>query len=170
MTKPRVLVSEEGKNAPRPIAPDTTTAWKWIGWFGLVLAIVGLWDFALTWYPMNWGSLEWEFATVAASYSGLPLPTMGLAALTASAIARGVQWQVILLSVGLLAFAIALLLGFLLFLTTVPIALQSVEGFALLGMKKAVAKTTMLAVMFPSSYLVAGIVGLRHLHLSKARN
>jgi len=170
MTKPRVLVSEEGKKAAGPIAPDTKTAWKWIGWFGLVLAIVGLWDFALTWYPMNWGSLEWEFATVAASYSGLPLPTMGLIALMASAIARGVRWQIVLMSVGLIAFAITLLIGFILFLTTAPIALRSVEGVALVGIKKVIAKTTMLAVMFPTAYLVAGIVGLRHLRRSKARS
>ena len=169
MENARVLVSEEGKKAPRPIAPDTGTAWKWIGWFGLVLATVGLSDFALTWYPTNWGSPEWEFATVAASYSGLPLPTMGLIALTASAIARGVKWQIVLMSVGLIAFAIILLLGFLLFLTTAPIAFRSVEGLALVGVKKVIAKTTMLAVMFPTAYFVAGIVGLRHLRTRKAR-
>jgi hypothetical protein len=168
MAEPRVLLRDEGRKGAGSIAPDTRTAWKWIGWLGLVLACVGLWDFALAWYPTNWGVPEWEFATVTASYSGLPLPTMGLIALTASAIARGVRWQVVLLSIGLICFSVALLLGFVLFLTTVPVALGAVQGIPALGIKKAVAKTTMLAVAFPGSYFVAGILGLRHLRRSRA--
>ncbi len=168
MTEPRVLVREEGRKPAGLAAPDTRTAWKWIGWLGFVLAVVGLWDFALTWYPLNFGSPEWEFATVTASYSGLPLPTMGLMALAASAIARRVRWQVILLSLVLLLLGVGLLLGFLLFLTTVPMALRAVEGIALIGIRKAVAKTTMLAVMFGGAYLVAGIAGLRALRRSRA--
>jgi hypothetical protein len=163
MREPRVLVRDAAGKSGRLMAPDSAGAWRWIGWLGLVLAVVGLWDFALTWYPANWGSPEWEFATVTASYSGLPLPTMGLLALAASAIARGVRWQVRLLSIGLIGFAIALLLGFVLFLTTVPVALTSVEGIALVGIKKAIAKTAMIAVMFPGAYLAAGVVGLGHL-------
>jgi hypothetical protein len=150
MTEQRVLARDKGKGATS-VVPDPNTAWRWIGWFGLVLAIVGLWDFALAWYPTNWGAPEWEFGTVTASYSGLPLPTMGLIAMMASALARGVRWQVVLMSVGLLAFAVALLLGFLLFLTDVPVALRAVEGVPLLGIKKAVAKTTVLALAFPGS-------------------
>jgi hypothetical protein len=163
MAEPRVLLRDKRGKHSNLITPDARAAWWWIGWLGLVLAVVGLWDFALTWYPMNWGSPEWEFGTVSASYSGLPLPTMGLMALAASAIARGVRWQVVLLSVGLIAFGVVLLLGFLLFLTTVPMALRAVEGVALLGIKKVIAKTAMLAVMFPVSYLAAGVVGIRHL-------
>jgi len=167
MTEPRVLVRDEGKKPASRGAPDARTAWKWVGWLGFVLAVVGWWDFALTWYPLNFGSVEWEFATVTASYSGLPLPTMGLMALAASAVARRVRWQVILLSLALILLGVALLLGFLLFLTTVPIALRAVEGIALLGIRKAVAKTAMLAIMFPGAYLVAGIAGLRSVRRAK---
>ena len=163
MAESKVLVRDEGKK-PRPVTPpDTASAWRWIGAFGLVLAIVGLGDFVLAWYPSNFGAPEWEFATVTASYSGLPLPTMGLTALIASAIARGVRWQIRLLSVGLVLFAVALIAGFMLFLTTVPVALGAVQGVPLLGIKKAVAKTTLLAIAFPGVYLVAGVVGLRRL-------
>jgi len=163
MTEPRVLARDESRKSAGRIAPDTRTAWKWIGWLGLVLAVVGLWDFGLTWYPLNFGTAEWEFATVTASYSGLPLPSMGLVALAASAVARGARWQVALLSILLVALGVILLLGLLLFLTTVPIALRAVDGTALIGIKKAVAKTVMLAVMFPGAYIVAGISGLRGL-------
>jgi len=167
MTEPRVLVRDEGKKSAGLVAPDGRTAWRWIGWLGFVLAVVGLWDFVLTWYPLRFGSAEWEFATVAASYSGLPLPTMGLFALAASAIARRVRWQVIVLSVFLLLLGVLLLAGFLLFMTTVPLALRAVEGVALIGIRKAVAKTAMLGVMFGGAYLVAGVAGFRTLRRSK---
>jgi hypothetical protein len=166
MTEGKVLVRDRGNKPTGSIAPDTRTAWKWVGWFGLMLATVGLSDFALAWYPMNWGSPEWEFATVTSSYSGLPLPTMGLIALMASAVARGVRWQVMAFSIGLIAWSLVLVLGFTLFLTTVPVALGAVQGIPLLGIKKAVVKTTILTVAFAGSYLVAGIVGIRHLRRS----
>jgi hypothetical protein len=163
MAESKVLVREDGKKSRPAAAPDAASAWRWIGGFGLVLAVVGMGDFVLAWYPTNWGSPEWEFATVTASYSGLPLPTMGLTALLASAVARGVRWQILLMSVGLILFAFALLAGFLLFLTTVPVALGAVQGLPLLGIKKAVAKTTLLAIAFPGTYLLAGILGFRRL-------
>ncbi len=162
MPERQVLVQEGAKKRDRVLAPDIGTAWRWIGWFGLVLAVVGLADFALAWYPMNWGSPEWEFGTVTASYSGLPLPTMGLLALIASAVARGMRWQIVVLAVGLLGFALLLYVGFAVFLTTVPMALGAVEGVPQLGIKKAIVKTTVLALAFPGSYVVAGWLALRH--------
>jgi hypothetical protein len=44
----------------------------------------------------------------------------------------------------------------------VPIALQATQGVALLGIKKATAKTTFTAVVFTIGYLVAGFGALRH--------
>lgn len=168
MSEPRVLVRDREKKAARAAAPpDADSAWRWIGAFGLVLAVVGLADFALAWYPMSFGTPEWEFATVTASYSGLPLPTMGLTALIASAIARGVRWQILLVSVGLLVLALFLIGGYLLFLTTVPVALGAVEGVPLIGIRKAIVKTSLLAIAFGGTYLTAAIVGFRHVRRAR---
>ena len=105
MAERKVLVREEKKKPAGPLAPDASTAWSWIGWFGLVLAAAGIFDFLLAWYPLGLGSAEWEFGTITASYAGLPLPTMGLAALLGSALARGVRWQILVLSIGALVVA-----------------------------------------------------------------
>ena len=57
----------------------------------------------------------------------------------------------------------AVVLGsYVLFLLDVPVALRAVSGEALLGIKKAIVKTTLLAVVFSAGYLVAGLGAIRH--------
>jgi len=85
---PEVL-TQERSGRPASLAPDSATAWRWIGWFGLLLFVAGLGDFVIAWVPMRLGSPEWEFGTVASTLAGLPLATMGLAGLLGSAVARG---------------------------------------------------------------------------------
>ena len=150
---------------PEPAAPartgDPTRAWKWLGWFSLVLALAGLGDWLLAWFPMRFGSPEWEFGTVVSTFSGLPLITMGFAGLLASAVARGIRWQVIGVAVVAILFAIWLLGAFVIFLLDVPIAMGAVQGAARLGIMKAIAKTTMLAVLFSAVFIVAAVSALR---------
>src|SRR5688500_6782391 len=136
-------------------------AWRWVGWFGLALTVVGLADFGLTWFPLNLGSAEWEFGTIAASFSGLPLVTMGFAALLGSAAARGVRWQLTGMGLAALALALVLVGALVLFLLVVPVALQAVEGPGRIGVLKAIVRTALLGTVFSVAYLVAGIVALR---------
>src|SRR5688500_692179 len=135
-------------------------AWRWVGWFGLALTVVGLADFGLTWFPLNLGSAEWEFGTIAASFSGLPLVTMGFAALLGSAIARGVRWQ--LTGMGLAALALGLLVGaaLVLFALVVPVALGAVEGPGRIGVMKAIIRTTSLGFVFCILYLGSDVGSL----------
>jgi len=41
---------------------------------------------ALLWYPLQFGSADWEFGTISAYLNGMPLGTLGLALLAAGAI------------------------------------------------------------------------------------
>ncbi len=66
-------------------------AWGLLGWFGLLLALVGLGDALSSWYPLAPQSPEWEFGTIATTFGALPLMTMGMAARAASFVARGVR-------------------------------------------------------------------------------
>jgi hypothetical protein len=164
MPEQKVLVGEDtGKRRSRALPPDTEAAWKWVGWLGAVLAVVGLADFLLAWYPLNLGSPEWEFATVAQTFSGLPLVSIGLAGLLGAGLALGKRWLIIGTGLLLVAGAAVLLLALALFLLDVPLALSASEGLARTGIKKAVIKTLMLGVVFGGAYLVAGIAAFRHL-------
>lgn len=165
MPEPQVLVAGEPKKptrAAQPLAPGD--GWVWIGWFGLMLAIVGVGDFLLAWYPMALGNPEWEFGTVVASFSGLPLVTMGFAGLLGSAAARGVRWQIVTLGWMLVVFGGLLVLAYVTFLLDVPLALRAGadQQVVQLGLRKAIVKTSLLAVAFAGSYIGFGIVALRH--------
>jgi hypothetical protein len=162
MSPESVVIVREARPADRrrPV-PDEDGAWKWVGWFGLVLATVGLTDFALTWLPMELGRAEWEFGTIAASFSGLPLVTMGFAGLLGSALARGVRWQLVAMTVVLLGMALFLVGALVVFVLVVPVALGVVEGAARTGILKAIARTLVLGVVFVAAYVAAGIGSLR---------
>jgi hypothetical protein len=159
VSEPRILIPEP---VTQPRAGDAVRAWHWLGWFSLVLALAGFGDWLLAWFPMRFGTPEWEFGTIVSTFSGLPLITMGFAGLLASAVARSIRWQVIAVAVAVLLFGIWLLAAFVVFLLDIPVALQAVQGVARLGILKAIAKTCMLAALFSTVYFVASISALRY--------
>lgn len=159
---PKVLVDESRrKKVAAQLEGDTLVAWRAAGWFGLLLAVVGLGDIALLYLPFRLGSPEWEFATVAASLAGLPLPTMGLAAMLAAAIGTGSRRSIKLLGWLLIVFSVGVLGEYVLFLTNVPLALGGTPEELLVGVWRTVAKTTLLAFGFSAAYLFLGIGALR---------
>ena len=163
MSDRKVVLSEERKKAEsKLLKPDLDMAWKWVGRLGVLLLVVGLGDFALGWYPLNFGSVEWEFGTIAATFSGLPLVTMGFAAFLGAGLARGQRWVVLTAAWALAVLAVFVGAMYLVFLLDVPVALRSVEGVAELGIKKAIAKTSLLGLSFAGIYGWAAVAVLRH--------
>lgn len=162
----KILVREERSRRAAPTAPSTPVAWKVIGWFGLLLAIVGLCDVALHWYPLAFSSPEWEFGTVAMSLGALPLPTIGFAALLGSFLARGVRWGIMTMSIVLLVLGLAVLAAYALFLLDVPLALRAATSPAALTLKKAIFRTTVMGPGFGIAYVVGAVMALRHLSRS----
>ena len=163
----RVLVRTDQGKRPRVAPADPHVGWAWIGWFGLLLSVAGVFDFALGWYPLRFGIPEWEFGTVVSTFSGLPLITMGFGALLGAGLARGTRWLLWVMAILMALFAVFLLVMLLLFLTNVPMALGAVDGVALLGIKKAVTKTVVLGVLFPVGYAAGAVAAVRH--VQKAR-
>ena len=163
----KVLVNpaaaESRDKGPRRLRESPDEGWKWIGWLGLLLTVVGLGDFLLAWYPLRFGAPEWEFGTVASTFAGLPLVSLGFAGMLASGVARGKALLVRVMAWGLFVFAALILVVYVVFLLDVPIALRAVQGVAALGIKKAVVKTTMLGVVFSAGYLAAAVAALRYL-------
>lgn len=160
MTTPKVLMDQRDRGMSS-IAANPERAWRALAWLGGLLAIAGLGDFALAFIPWGHGP-EWEFGTVASVFAGLPLPTLGLAAILGSAYARGRRRTVLLLGVLLLLLALAFGIMLVTFLTDIPIALKSgAQAEVMLGLKKAMAKTALLGLLFGGAYVVAGIQALR---------
>jgi hypothetical protein len=138
-------------------------AWKVLGWLGLAFFIMSLIDLALGWYPMQFGSPEWEFGTISGSISGLAIPTLALYLFFGSAIAR--EQAAVIRGVAIVMVVFALILGALgiIYLTSVPLALRSVSNNPIihLGMKKAVAKSAMLFAGYEVLYIAGAFKGLR---------
>lgn len=159
MTSPKVVL--EHRRGTGALAVNPEQAWRALAWLGGILAVVGLGDFVLAFIP--WGSgPEWEFGTVASVFAGLPLPTLGLAAILGAAYARGHRRTVFVIGVLLLLLAISFGWMLVTFVTDIPIALRSgAQAEVMLGLKKAMVKTALLGAVFGIAYLVAGIKAIR---------
>jgi len=141
---------------------DPTQTWALLGWVGLAFLVVGGADFALTWYPMDFGNREWEFGTVTASFNGLPILVLGLGLLYAAALGYQRRWwgALTLMASGVLMLCV--LGGVVIWATNVPLALQSVPPGMMTGIKKALVKTTIQSVTYP---VILGFLAVRSFQL-----
>lgn len=170
----RVLVREPdtaAERAPRkPVAPwPLAMVYLAVGCIGVVLALAALVDYVLALVPMRFGVAEWEIGTISQIFFGLPLVSLGLAAIWISGAGAGRRW--VLLGVGTVFFAAAVVLAMmlLLFALDIPLALRATsETAARLGLKKLIAKTVILGLLFGVSYVVAGLMALRQLRRSNS--
>jgi hypothetical protein len=144
------------------LVADVPKAWQWLGLFSVVLFLAGLSDWVIAWIPFRLGTLEWEFGTITATLAGLPLVTIGLGGMLASALARGIKWQIVAVACTILFFALLIVAALAIFLLDVPAALRSVEGVARLGIQKAIAKNLSLGALFSVAYVMAGVGALKH--------
>jgi hypothetical protein len=157
---PKILVGQAVRL--RALSADPQRAWRWVGWFSLALTVAALSDWALAWVPLRFGVLEWEFGTIVATFSGLPLVAIGFGGLLASAVARADRAQIICVSAAVLLLALAMIGALVIFLLDVPVALQSSQGVAHLGIMKAIAKTLIMGIVFIAVFAAIGIAGLRY--------
>ena len=131
---------------------------------GATFAFVGLADLVLAWWPVAFGSPEWEFGTVTSTMNGLPVPVMGLALLLAGALAAGRHRTASVVSGICFVLAIATVGLAILWATTLPFAFQPVANDVVrLGLVKAVAKTALQLVAYPVLFVVLGIATRRYL-------
>jgi hypothetical protein len=160
---PQVILRSD-KKVLQPISVVAPRkAWRLVGWLGMMLAVVGFADVALQWYPLAFQSPEWEFGTVSVSFASLPLLSIGSMALLASFLARGSKHGVIAMAFFLSLLTIGVVLGFLIFLTDVPLALRAATGPSLLVLKKSIARTVIMGVSFGTGYLIAAVTSFRYL-------
>lgn len=166
MTAPLVIGPNAGDEEGTPVRPklsvEDTAIWSILGWIGIVILAVGSADIVLTWYPTSFGDFEWEFGTVSASFNGLPTVTLGMGLWLAAALKGGRRRLSLALSAGFALLAVLVVLAAMLYATTAPVALSSVAGTAVeIGLKKAVAKTTIQGLFYPIGFLLIGWKGFR---------
>jgi len=137
--------------------------WKVMSWAGLALVLVTAADFLLALVPLNVGDPQWEFGTVTVILNGMPAMAMGLALLIGSAAARGSRWQLRTFATILFVLSALILAGITLYALTVPIAFKSTtNAVVLFGLKKAVARTVVQAVIYPLTFTAMGIAAIRY--------
>lgn len=163
MSLPKVFIPF-APDEPAPASPNSTeAAWAWVGRFGLLLGLLGLVDTALLWLPPQVGNPDWEFQTVAVSFSRLPILSIGFAAYFASVLARRRRKALRLTCWGflMLGFLIGTLQGVYV-LEAIP-ALIEAPAEASLEMSKTVVRTSAFGTAFCLLYLSAAAAGQRHL-------
>ena len=168
MTPPHVLIQADTRAIDPITVSAPKTAWRMLGRFGVLLAVIGGIDILLHWYPASFRSPEWEFGTVATTFASLPLPTMGLVAVLASALARAVTPNLVAMSVVLGLLSLFVTVALLMFVLDVPLALRAasapgVPPQALTEMKRTIVRTLVMGVGFGVVYVYGAVVSTRFL-------
>jgi len=147
LNAPRIFASAGEPKKPRPI--DSSQTWYLLGWTALAFLLVGGVDFALTWYPPDFGNREWEFGTVTASLNGMPILLLGISLLLGASLRTGRRWWAVLALVASLVMLLWVVVGAVLWATNIPLALRSVPDQLALGIKKSLVKTVVQSLVYP---------------------
>lgn len=166
---PLIIPQESGRSATvdRPVTAYLSSAysdgWRVLGWLGLAFFVMSLIDIALGWYPMRFGTPEWEFGTISATVAALSIPTLGLYLMLASAISRERAGIAKAVGVAMILLAVALPVLGILYLTNVPLALKATatNDVVHFGMKKAVLKSVTLFAGYELLYVLGAMKALR---------
>ena len=148
MNDPMIVASARERGRRGPAEGSDPQAWAVLGWIGLAFIAVGGADFSLVWFPLEFGTREWEFAVVTQSFNGLPILLLGVGLLVVASEQVGRRWWA---SVGYGVSGVLLLWilgGTALWGSNVSLALSTVPEEVRIGVQKAIAKTLVQAVVY----------------------
>jgi hypothetical protein len=156
VSDPKIVASAKNQERSRPVPQDSRRSWLILGWIGLAFLIVGGTDFLLAWVPPNFGTREWEYATVTQSFNGLPILLLGVGLLTVASEAVGRRWWGL---VALGASAVLLfwvLAGAALWAMSIGLALETAPEQVLIGVQRGAVRTVVqiLAYVPALAYLL----------------
>ena len=160
---PQVVLKRDTKKYEPVFVAAPKTAWSYIGWLGLVLAVSGGVDIALRWYPLAFKSPEWEFGTVGITVGTLPLFAIGLVLLLAASLARASSLGVSVMSAVFGVMAVFLAGALLVFLLDVPLALRPDNPAIRLEIKKTIARTLIVGGAFEALFIGCAVVSIRYI-------
>ena len=148
----KVLVAEREKDSRAPLIVEPAVVWTLLAGLGLGLAVVGWTDLALLWYPLKFGSPEWEFATIGGHFDAMPLATLSTVLLAAGVLTNGWRKSARVLAVFCVLVGLVHVGVYAIYLLDVPIALGGVPPQLQPAIQKAIAKTTVFAVTYTMLY------------------
>lgn len=150
MSDPKIVASvkDAGRRATTDVV-DASRAWAVLGWIGLAFLVVGGSDFVLVWFPLSFGTREWEFATVTQSFNGLPILLLGVGLLMVASEQVERRWWLYVAAGAAAVLLLWVLAGFGLWASNVGLALETVPDELRVGIQKAVAKTAVQSVAYP---------------------
>jgi hypothetical protein len=140
------------------------TPWVPIVVVGWGLAIVGMIDVALVWFPTNFSSAEWEFGTITRTFNGLALATVGIGAVAACGIGMGSRW--LLASVGVLATiaTLAIIATGGLYALVAPVAIGGAPEQLRGSLMLAIGKTSAFALVYLAIYSFLAFYCFKRFH------
>lgn len=119
---------------------------------GLLVSLVGLIELAFAWWPLEFGNLEWEFGTVSRTFDGLPLLTVGAAAILGGAVHREARKLLALLGI-VAGLGVLVLVGLAVFYAiTIPAAMQIAPPPVQQALVEASVRTGMFMLLYISGY------------------
>jgi len=151
VNEPMIVASAKDQGSRHSAASDDSTqAWLVLGWIGLAFLTVGGADFLLAWFPTNFGGGEWWFATVTQTFNGLPILLLGIGLVTVAAeLVDRHWWRWIGLGAAVLML-VWILVGAVMWATTVQVALATVPDELALGVNRAIVKTLVQSLIYPT--------------------
>jgi hypothetical protein len=142
--------SPQMAGAPRDFAPLLLAS-------GLTFFAIGASDLALLWVPFRLGNPRWEFGTISAHYAGMPLATVGFGLLSVASLVANKRWFTRATAICAFLGSFVLLAMAVIFLLTIPLALEASASGAGEAIAKAIAKTIFSAFVYVTFYFWAGV-------------
>jgi hypothetical protein len=165
---PVIIPQESGRAAtverpPMYLSSAYLDAWRILGWIGLAFIVMAGSEIVIGWYPLRFGSPEWEFGTISATMGSLSIPTLGFYLILSSAISRERRGEARIVGIGMIVMAVLLLGLAIVYLTNVPLLLKAVavNQVASQGIKKGVLRWIILFVGYETVFILGGLKGIR---------
>lgn len=145
------IVGVEGSGGTEGGVVRSQTGYEWtvLAVLGFAFALVSLVDVGLTFYPVSFGSPEWEFMTATAVMNNLPLAVVGIGLMAGAGMAR--QSKPLAGAASMLAglLGIVVLLLAVLFLKNLGVARSSItDPVAGQGMTEVIVRTSVELVAY----------------------
>ena len=168
-TPPTLIVDA---NAPGKILRYRNSEWtagSLLVAIGGALAVVGMTDLALLWFPMQLGVAGWEFATVSRTFTNAPMTMVGLVLVAYGLVRKGAPPAMIrTIAVGFAVLSFVLVAIGMLYAMAAPAVLFQSSGEAATTLKRAIIKNGVEIVVYP--VVLLGIAAILWNAVSKEVN
>ena len=160
-----MTIAPGGSGPGRVDEADALSAgWRVVGAIGFVLLVVGVLDLALAWFPLRFGTPEWEFGTISATLNNMPVPAMGLALLLAYAAAERNVGVLLTVAVWGAVMTVFLSVAAVFYGLDVPLALRAVQNpVALRGLKTGMIKAVISLIGYGGFHVWATVFAIRRM-------